>query len=152
MELGNTPNSERGIFARVILATGSYIGEDFDDARLDKLLLATPISWDGTLQRYVSRFYRLHDAKHVVRVYGHVDFHVLMPAQMYARRLKGYGASGYRIGAAAAEMSPGPAVAGAWVLHDVFYVNFDPSPPKRQRLTASFARFGQPIAQELQAD
>ena len=29
-----------------------------------------------------------------------------MLARMYARRLKGYGAIGYRIGAAAAEMSP----------------------------------------------
>jgi hypothetical protein len=33
---------------RVILATGSYIGEGFDDARL-----ATRISWRGTLQQYV---------------------------------------------------------------------------------------------------
>ena len=30
---------------RVILATGSYLGEGFDDARLDTLLLVTPISW-----------------------------------------------------------------------------------------------------------
>ena len=30
---------------RVISATGSYIGEGFDDARLDTLLLAMPISW-----------------------------------------------------------------------------------------------------------
>ncbi len=30
---------------RVILATGSYLGEGFDDARLDTLLLAMPLSW-----------------------------------------------------------------------------------------------------------
>ena len=83
---------------RVILATGSYIGEGFDDARLDTLFLATPISWKGTLQQYVGRLHRLHDAKHVVRVYDYVDSQVLMLARMYARRQKGYGAIGYKIG------------------------------------------------------
>jgi len=88
---------------RVILATGSYIGEGFDDARLDTLFLAMPISWRGTLQQYVGRLHRLHDAKHVVRVYDYVDSHVLMLARMYARRLNGYGAIGYRIGATVAD-------------------------------------------------
>jgi superfamily II DNA or RNA helicase len=83
---------------RVILATGSYIGEGFDDARLDTQYLATPISWKGTLQQYVGRLHRLHDAKHVVRGYDYVDSQVLMLARIYARRQKGYGASGYRIG------------------------------------------------------
>ena len=77
---------------RVILATGSYIGEGFDDARLDTLFLAMPISWKGTLQQYVGRLHRLHDAKRVVRVYDYVDSKVLMLARMYARRLKGYSA------------------------------------------------------------
>ena len=97
------PESE----SRVILATGSYIGEGFDDARLDTLFLAMPISWKGTLQQYVGRLHRLHDAKHVARVYDYVDSQVLMLARMYARRLRGYSAIGYRIGAAAAEgLSP----------------------------------------------
>ena len=82
---------------RVILATGSYIGEGFDDARLDSLFLAMPISWRGTLQQYVGRLHRLHDAKRVVRVYDYVDSKVLMLARMYAHRLKGYSAIGYRI-------------------------------------------------------
>jgi len=43
------------------------------------------------------------EAKHVVRVYDYVDSQVLMLARMYARRLRGYSAIGYRIGAAAAE-------------------------------------------------
>ena len=83
---------------RVILATGSYIGEGFDDARLDTLFLAMPISWKGTLQQYVGRLHRLHDAKRVVRVYDYVDSNVPMLARMYARRLKSYSAIGYRIG------------------------------------------------------
>jgi len=78
------PESE----SRVILATGSYIGEGFDDARLDTLFLAMPISWKGTLQQYVGRLHRLHDAKRVVRVYDNVDSQVLILARMYARRLK----------------------------------------------------------------
>jgi superfamily II DNA or RNA helicase len=53
---------------RVILATGSYIGEGFDDARLDTLFLATPISWRGTLQQYVGRLHRLRDNKRAARV------------------------------------------------------------------------------------
>jgi superfamily II DNA or RNA helicase len=82
---------------RVILATGSYIGEGFDDARLDTLFLAMPISWKGTVQQYVGRLHRLHDAKRIVRVYDYVDSNVLMLARMYARRLKGYGLIGYTV-------------------------------------------------------
>src|SRR5262249_17016523 len=57
----------------VILATGSYIGEGFDDARLDTLFLAMPISWKGTLQQYVGRLHRAHDNKRVVEVYDYID-------------------------------------------------------------------------------
>jgi superfamily II DNA or RNA helicase len=90
---------------RIILATGSYIGEGFDDARLDTLFLAMPISWKGTLQQYVGRLHRLHDAKRVVRVYDYVDSNVLMLARMYVRRLKGYNLIGYTIRDASNETS-----------------------------------------------
>ncbi len=93
---------------RVILATGSYIGEGFDDARLDTLFLAMPISWKGTLQQYVGRLHRLHDVKRVVRVYDYVDCHVVMLARMYARRLRGYSAIGYRIRDGAQDMASSP--------------------------------------------
>ena len=82
---------------RVILATGSYIGEGFDDARLDTLFLAMPISWKGTLQQYVGRLHRLCDGKRVVRVYDYVDANIPMLARMYQKRLKGYGAIGYAV-------------------------------------------------------
>jgi len=91
--LAAVPESEQ----RVILATGSYIGEGFDDARLDTLFLAMPISWRGTLQQYVGRLHRLHDNKRVVEVYDYVDSYLPMLARMYERRLKGYSAIGYAI-------------------------------------------------------
>jgi superfamily II DNA or RNA helicase len=89
--LASVPENE----SRVILATGSYIGEGFDDARLDTLFLAMPISWKGTLQQYVGRLHRLHDSKRFVQVYDYVDDCVPMLARMYGRRMKGYAAIGY---------------------------------------------------------
>ena len=83
--------------SRVILATRSYIGEGFDDARLDTLFLAMPISWKGTLQQYVGRLHRSHDGKKVAQVYDYVDGGVPMLARMYERRLKGYNAIGYTL-------------------------------------------------------
>jgi superfamily II DNA or RNA helicase len=54
-----------------------------------------PISWKGTLQRYVGRLHRLHDGKRFVQVYDYVDNCVPMLARMYERRLRGYAAIGY---------------------------------------------------------
>jgi superfamily II DNA or RNA helicase len=82
---------------RVLLATGSYIGEGFDDSRLDTLFLTMPISWHGTLQQYVGRLHRIHHGKRVVRVYDYVDAQVPMLARMYDKRLRGYRAFGYAI-------------------------------------------------------
>jgi superfamily II DNA or RNA helicase len=82
---------------RVILATGSYIGEGFDDPRLDTLFLVMPISWRGTLQQYVGRLHRLHEGKRIVQVYDYVDVNVPMLGRMFEKRLKGYNTIGYRI-------------------------------------------------------
>lgn len=43
---------------RMILATGSYLGEGFDDARLDTLFLTMPISWRGTFSSMLVGFTR----------------------------------------------------------------------------------------------
>jgi len=43
---------------RVLVATGKYLGEGFDDARLDTLLLTLPVSWKGTLSQYAGRLHR----------------------------------------------------------------------------------------------
>jgi len=80
---------------RVILATGRYIGEGFDDARLDTLFLAMPISWRGTLQQYVGRLHRLHENKRVIQVYDYIDTSVPVLNRMYDRRVKAYEAVGY---------------------------------------------------------
>lgn len=82
---------------RVLLATGRYIGEGFDDARLDTLFLAMPISWRGTLQQYVGRLHRLHDSKREVIVYDYVDGCVPVLSAMYSKRVRGYEAVGYSI-------------------------------------------------------
>ncbi|MEW5932349.1 MAG: DEAD/DEAH box helicase family protein [Bacillota bacterium] len=80
---------------RVLVATGRYIGEGFDDARLDALFLAMPVSWRGVLEQYAGRLHRLHEGKRVVMIYDYVDVHVPVLVRMYRKRLKGYRAIGY---------------------------------------------------------
>ncbi len=81
----------------VICATGKYIGEGFDEARLDTLFLAMPISWHGTLAQYAGRLHRLFEGKKEVRVYDYVDNDAEMLEKMYHRRLKGYASQGYMV-------------------------------------------------------
>jgi superfamily II DNA or RNA helicase len=91
---------------RLLLATGRYIGEGFDDARLDTLFLAMPVSWKGTLVQYTGRLHRLAPGKTEVRIYDYVDRTVPLLARMFEKRLRGYRAIGYR-------SSPAPAALGA---------------------------------------
>jgi len=80
---------------RVIIATGRYLGEGFDDARLDTLFLVMPVSWKGTLAQYVGRLHRLHHAKTEVRIYDYVDSNVPMLGKMSEKRKAGYKGLGY---------------------------------------------------------
>lgn len=82
---------------RLILATGRYIGEGFDDHKLDTLFLTMPISWKGTLAQYVGRLHRQHDGKSEVIVIDYVDDAVPVLARMAAKRRAGYRALGYTI-------------------------------------------------------
>ena len=82
---------------RLILATGRYIGEGFDDPRLDTLFLTMPISWKGTLAQYVGRLHRHHDGKTEVVVVDYVDEAVPILARMAAKRRTGYRALGYTL-------------------------------------------------------
>lgn len=80
---------------RLVIATGKYIGEGFDDPRLDTLFLTMPISWKGTLQQYVGRLHRNYDGKEEVQVYDYVDEKVSVLKTMYEKRLVGYKTMGY---------------------------------------------------------
>lgn len=82
---------------RVLLATGRYIGEGFDDPRLDTLFLTLPVSWHGTIAQYVGRLHRLYHRKREVRVYDYADLNIPMLARMFDRRCRGYEAVGYKI-------------------------------------------------------
>ena len=90
-QLAAIPDSEE----RLLIATGRYIGEGFDDARLDTLFLALPVSWKGTLVQYTGRLHRLHPGKTEVRIYDYVDRAVPVLFKMFKKRLRGYRAIGY---------------------------------------------------------
>jgi superfamily II DNA or RNA helicase len=81
----------------VIVATGRYLGEGFDNDQLDTLFLGLPISWRGTLTQYAGRLHRLNAAKKEVTIYDFVDFEVPVLVKMYAKRRAGYKAIGYEI-------------------------------------------------------
>jgi len=82
---------------RLILATGRYIGEGFDDARLDTLFMAMPIAWKGTLIQYAGRLHRLHPGKEEVRIYDYLDDSLAVFRKMFEKRMRGYRAMGYRV-------------------------------------------------------
>lgn len=92
-DLEQLPNNAK----KAILATGRYLGEGFDENRLDTLFLTLPISWRGTLAQYAGRLHRSHDTKNEVQIFDYADLEVPMLAKMYKRRVIGYRAIGYEI-------------------------------------------------------
>jgi superfamily II DNA or RNA helicase len=94
---------------RVLVATGRYIGEGFDDARLDTLFLAMPIAWKGTLAQYVGRLHRSFPTKREVIVYDYVDQAVPVLKRMSDKRVRGYKSFGYSISGALPDSA-----AGSW--------------------------------------
>jgi len=96
MEINRKLNDWKDV-PHVILATGRYLGEGFDDSRLDTLFLALPVSWRGIISQYAGRLHRLHDSKTEVRIYDYVDQGSPVLARMFERRIKGYEAIGYSL-------------------------------------------------------
>jgi superfamily II DNA or RNA helicase len=70
-----------------ILATGRYIGEGFDESRLDTLVLAMPMSWKGTLIQYAGRIMREHDGKSQVRIVDYADEGRLLRSMLRKRQI-----------------------------------------------------------------
>lgn len=91
--LASIPESE----SRVVIATGKFAGEGFDDPRLDTLFLTMPVSWRGIIAQYAGRLHRLHDGKREVRIHDYADLDVPMLSRMFDKRCAGYEAVGYSI-------------------------------------------------------
>lgn len=81
----------------VIIATGKYVGEGFDYARLDTLFLVSPVAWKGIVAQYAGRLHREFEGKRDVQIYDYIDIRVPVCESMYRKRLKGYASIGYRI-------------------------------------------------------
>lgn len=82
---------------RIIVATESLLGEGFDLSYLDTLLIATPISWDGSITQQAGRLHRSHEGKRRVEIFDYVDLSIPMLARMYQKRLKTYAKLGYEV-------------------------------------------------------
>ena len=91
--LQSIPSSEQ----LVIVATGKYVGEGFDYARLDTLFLVSPVAWKGIVAQYAGRLHREFEGKQDVQIYDYIDLRVPVCESMYRKRLKGYASIGYRI-------------------------------------------------------
>ncbi len=81
----------------ILVATGQKIGEGFDFPRLDVLMLAAPVSFEGRLEQYVGRLNRDYEGKDSVYVYDYIDAHVRFFNKMYGKRLKTYKRTGFSI-------------------------------------------------------
>jgi superfamily II DNA or RNA helicase len=81
----------------ILVATGQKIGEGFDYPRLDTLMLAVPVSYDGRLEQYVGRLNRDYEGKKDVIVYDYVDSHIRVFEKMYLKRIRTYKKIGFRI-------------------------------------------------------
>ena len=95
--------------SQVVLATGRFVGEGFDQARLDTLFLTMPVSWRGTIAQYVGRLHRLHESKREVRVYDYADLDEPMLARMFEKRRRAYEGQGYAVERPASALPGWPA-------------------------------------------
>jgi len=81
----------------ILLASAQLVGEGFDHAPLDTLILTLPISWDGTLQQYAGRLHREHANKTDILIHDYVELENSQLSRMWEKRQRGYRAMGYSI-------------------------------------------------------
>jgi len=81
----------------ILIATGQKIGEGFDYPRLDTLILAAPVSYEGRLEQYVGRLNRDYEGKKDVIIYDYIDSHIQKLNNMYFKRLRTYKKIGFRV-------------------------------------------------------
>ena len=82
---------------KIIVATGSYIGEGFDDSKLDVLFLTMPISGQTRVTQYAGRLHRKDDNKKEILIYDYVDDNFSKTRNMFLKRKKTYEKLGYEI-------------------------------------------------------
>ena len=81
----------------ILLASAQLVGEGFDHAPLDTLILTLPISWEGTLQQYAGRLHREHVSKKDILIYDYAELDHPQLTRMWERRQRGYRAMGYKV-------------------------------------------------------
>lgn len=82
---------------KIIIATGSYIGEGFDDSTLDVLFLTMPISGITKVTQYTGRLHRKNKDKKEIIVYDYVDDNFKQTRNMFKKRKKTYEKLGYEV-------------------------------------------------------
>ena len=92
-EMMAVPRSE----SMILIATGQKLGEGFNFPRLDTLMLAAPVRFEGRLIQYVGRLNRVFPGKEDVLVYDYVDAHIGFFENQYKSRLRAYRKLGYQV-------------------------------------------------------
>ena len=95
MKLNNQINENEE--NKIIVATGSYIGEGFDDSKLDVLFLTMPISGQTRVTQYAGRLHRQDSNKKEILIYDYIDDNFSKTRNMFLKRKKTYEKLGYEI-------------------------------------------------------
>lgn len=81
----------------VLVAIGQYVGEGFNYPRLDTMLLAMPISFEGNVEQHAGRLNRDYEGKKDAIIFDYIDQHVPTLKRMYYKRLRAYKKIGYEV-------------------------------------------------------
>ena len=82
---------------KIIVATGSCLGEGFDDSKLDTLFLTMPGSGKTKITQYLGRLHRKNENKKEILVFDYVDDNYPKTRNMFLKRKKTYEKLGYEI-------------------------------------------------------